>query len=98
MRDTERKESKAVLISKGYHETILSLTDKQAGQWIKALMSYAVDHVRPEPSEIDQVVQIVFNITAASVDANEETYQKRCEQAKAAVNTRWKKDQSGGNT
>ena len=95
MRDTERKESKAVLINKNYRDTVLTLTDEQAGQWIKAVLNYAVEHVRPEPATISQAVQIVFNMTAVAIDDNEAAYRKRCEQAKAAINTRWGKDQNG---
>ena len=87
MNDT--KKPSAILIRLDAKSQFFMLTEKEAGQVIRALLEYAdTGELLPIKS---RPANITFESLKAAVDSYNEMYVTRCEKNKAAIEARWKR-------
>lgn len=89
MAKEENKKPTAIVIRADAENQFALLTDKEAGQAIKALFRYV------NAGELVQLtsrpVQITFEILRTQVDNYNSKYAERCKRNKAAIEARWRK-------
>lgn len=87
MNDT--KKPSAILIRLDAKSQFFMLTEKEAGQVIRALLEYAdTGELLPIKS---RPANITFESLKAAVDSYNEMYVTRCEKNRAAIEARWKR-------
>lgn len=84
--------NKAMLVRFHYKKAMLSMSDEQAGQWLKAMLTYATERREPEPGELGERAQMLFEMTAPQYDEDKEKYEETCRRNRENVTKgRWKK-------
>lgn len=83
--------NKAMLIRFHFKKALLNMTDEQAGSWLKAMLIYAAEKREPEPGELGEGAQMLFDIAAPQIDEDRQKYAETCERNRENVKKRWKK-------
>lgn len=87
--NNQTKKPSAILIRLDAEAQFFMLTEREAGQVIRALLRYA------NTGEVLQIksrsAKITFEQLKATVDSYNEMYVARCEKSKAAIEARWRK-------
>lgn len=71
-------------------EAFKVLTDMQLGELMRAVFAYASDGTML-PEDADQAVRVAFAFLKADVDAERDSYKRRCERNKENARKRWAK-------
>lgn len=71
-------------------EAFKELTDMQLGELMRAVFAYASDGTML-PEDADQAVRVAFAFLKADVDAERDSYKRRCERNKENARKRWAK-------
>lgn len=71
-------------------EAFKELTDIQLGELMRAVFAYASDGTML-PEDADQAVRVAFAFLKADVDAERDSYKRRCERNKENARKRWAK-------
>ena len=83
--------NKAMLVRFLYKKILLNMTDEDAGRWLKAMLIYATEHSEPEPGELGERAQLLFDMAAPQYDEDREKYAETCRRNRENVSKRWKK-------
>lgn len=67
---------------------IATLPDAEAGQLLKAIASHVQGE---EPGELPAIMQGIYLMMTASIDADLSSYEARCERSRASAQARWEK-------
>ena len=62
------RKKEGLLIDFKYKKILLNMTNEDAGSWIKAMLIYATEHREPEPGELGERAQLLYDITTAELD------------------------------
>ena len=71
-------------------EAFKELTDIQLGELMRAVFAYASNGTML-PEDADQAVRVAFAFLKADVDAERDSYKRRCERNKENARKRWAK-------
>lgn len=82
------KEQKSFLVYKDVQQVVNELTDEQAGQLFKGMISYSSTGKAPK---FDGILKFVFIPIKQQMDRDAEKYSEKCEKNRENVKIRWEK-------